>query len=99
VVADFLVRMSLLEVDSANALGVLLVGDGVFGVTCVECVSPLLVRLSTMDIRHTSGGCNRRQMCVGASLCSISVANILYTLGFEHVPATCIRCDGLMLKI
>jgi hypothetical protein len=32
VVADFLVRMGLLEVDSANALGVLLVGDGVFGV-------------------------------------------------------------------
>ena len=30
-------------------------------------------------------------MCVGATLCSISVADVLYTLGFEHVPANHVR--------
>ena len=58
-VADFLVRMVLLEVDSANALGVLLVGNGVFGVACVECVSFMLVEMASKNIRHTSGSGNR----------------------------------------
>jgi len=37
-------------------------------------------------------------MCVGTALCSVSVANVLYTLSFEHVPATRVRWDDLLLQ-
>lgn len=51
-----------------------------------------------MDVRHTSWGSDARQMCVGAALCSVSIAHVLYTLSLEHVPATRVRYDHSLLE-
>lgn len=58
------------------------------------CVSHLghVIDRCNRDTKHTSGSSDGWQMCVGASLCRVSVADVLYTLSFEYVAASCVRC-------
>lgn len=100
-VANLLVGLRVFESTSSKALGVRLVGDSVFGVACGTCVNPVLSKWTIIEQgewKHTSGGGDGRQMCVGASLCSVSVADILYTLCFEYVPTSRVRCADSLIK-
>ena len=52
-----------------------------------------------MDIKHTSWSGDARHVCVGTTLCSVSVANVLYALCLKHVAAVRVRCDSSLVEI